>query len=217
MTVNELWAEKPPFASHRSVNIRAMVLEGNRPAPATEIHPRVWRLVERCWRENPKARPTFAQVVLRLKRFPDHWSASMRASMGIQHRHPSGGGDEDTFAATALPEDEDESDNISMYDARTLTISHESSAQGRHRAISPSDPKSPTARRRRTEDKDEFSQGEYILVAPRDAVSPVDRDFFGSDNRSRDVLSNESSDDDSGFGFDVSVKVNNDLLLLPRV
>jgi hypothetical protein len=157
-----------------------------------------------CFNSNARTRH---QVVLRLKRLPDHWSASMRASMGMKRRNTQLGGSggdevEDPTEASALPEDDNGDDEF--YDkGTTATLTRDThlftgGAQPRRAtahsaagAAGASGGGAGAAGAREKEDE------RYVLSSRlRDEPSEyVDVDDSGNE------------DEENGFGFGCSVKV----------
>lgn len=66
----ELVAREVPYKQHKqqAYIINGVCNEGLRPPEPKGCPPQLWQLIQRCWQQDPAQRPTFANVVVGLKR-----------------------------------------------------------------------------------------------------------------------------------------------------
>ena len=67
MLAVEVFTGNHPFPDIKGINFALAILAGNRPARPKNIPDDVWELVEKCWNDNPGARPEIGDVVKRLE------------------------------------------------------------------------------------------------------------------------------------------------------
>ncbi len=78
----ELWTHKLPFTDVDSFRLPGKIVEGLRPPVPTNCNPRISELMQECWRENRKSRPTFHEILSRLSTIDSFLSTSVSASLG---------------------------------------------------------------------------------------------------------------------------------------
>ena len=77
MVVVEVFTGKLPFEGQKDEAVLLRILEGGRPemprnAQAVGLTEEMWKLLEACWQQNPKKRPTMKEVVRRWRKFVEH-------------------------------------------------------------------------------------------------------------------------------------------------
>ena len=77
MLAVEVFTGKVPFDKQKNEAVVVSILEGSRPkmpenAQAVGLTGEMWNLLESCWRQDPKKRPTMEEVVRRWQRFVEH-------------------------------------------------------------------------------------------------------------------------------------------------
>ena len=73
----EVFTGKAPFDKQKNEAVVVSILEGSRPkmpenAQAVGLTGEMWNLLESCWRQDSKKRPTMEEVVRRWQRFVEH-------------------------------------------------------------------------------------------------------------------------------------------------
>ena len=77
MVVVEVFTGKLPFEGQKDEAVLLRILEGGRPemprnAQVVGFTEEMWKLLEACWQQNPKKRPTMKEVVRRWRKFVEH-------------------------------------------------------------------------------------------------------------------------------------------------
>jgi hypothetical protein len=72
MLAVEIFTGEIPFVEQENVAVVFQILRGDRPempenAQEVGLTVEIWKLIESCWRQNPKKRPTIKEVVVRLQ------------------------------------------------------------------------------------------------------------------------------------------------------
>ena len=70
----EVFTGKIPFGEQKNEAVVLRISQGGRPempgnAQAIGLSVEIWNLLESCWRQDPKKRPTMAEVVRRWQKF----------------------------------------------------------------------------------------------------------------------------------------------------
>jgi len=60
----------------RFITLLSCLQQGLRLDIPTSVHPRLSKLIERCWDENPDVRPTFAEIIVELEDILQHVQAA---------------------------------------------------------------------------------------------------------------------------------------------
>jgi len=73
----EVFTGKVPFEEQRNEAVVLRIMRGGRPAmpanaQAVGLTGEMWKLLESCWQQNPKNRPTMDEVVRRWETFVEH-------------------------------------------------------------------------------------------------------------------------------------------------
>ena len=73
----EVFTGKIPFEEQKNEAVVLRILLGGRPevpenAQAVGLTSEMWKLLESCWRQNPRRRPTMEEVVKRWQKFVGH-------------------------------------------------------------------------------------------------------------------------------------------------
>ena len=70
----EVFTGKIPFEEHKNEAVVLRISQGGRPeiprnAQAVGLTTEMWNVLESCWQQNPKKRPTMQEVVMKWQRF----------------------------------------------------------------------------------------------------------------------------------------------------
>ena len=77
MLAVEVFTGKIPFEEQKSEAVALCISQGGRPeipenAPVVGLTGEMWKLLEGCWQQNPKKRPTIEEVVRRWRKFVEN-------------------------------------------------------------------------------------------------------------------------------------------------
>jgi hypothetical protein len=72
MLAVEIFTGEIPFVGQENVAVIFQILQGDRPkipgnAQEVGLTVEMWKLIESCWRQNPRKRPTIEEIVVRLR------------------------------------------------------------------------------------------------------------------------------------------------------
>ena len=89
MFVVEVFTGKMPFEEQKNEAVLLRISRGGRPempenAQAVGLTGEIWKLLERCWQQNPKKRPTMAEVVRRWQMFVENDDSGGGATECVQ-------------------------------------------------------------------------------------------------------------------------------------
>jgi len=92
----EMLTKKVPFCGLDQLQIGTMIINGDRPLIPKTASNSLSRLIRDCWNQDPEARPTFSQILLKLTRwricFPDSDSAAIEDFYRSKSIHESSSG-----------------------------------------------------------------------------------------------------------------------------
>ena len=77
MIAVEVFTGKIPFGEKRNEMVALRILQGGRPempetAQAVGLTGEIWKLLQSCWQQNPKKRPTMEEIVRRWEKFAEN-------------------------------------------------------------------------------------------------------------------------------------------------
>jgi len=75
----EVFTGKIPFDEHKNEAVVLRISQGERPdmpenAQAVGLTGEIWKLLESCWQQNPKKRPTMDEIVRRWEKFVENYN-----------------------------------------------------------------------------------------------------------------------------------------------
>jgi len=76
----ELVTSKIPYENLTPLQAALSVRQGFRLEIPLSVHPRLSKLIQRCWEENPHTRPTFSEIIVELEDILRHVQASKGAN-----------------------------------------------------------------------------------------------------------------------------------------
>ena len=93
MLAVEVFTGEVPFVGHGDGAVVFQILRGERPdmpenAQEVGLTVKMWTLIEGCWRQNPKERPTIGVVVVRLQEFVSATKENNKVSQCVQISSP---------------------------------------------------------------------------------------------------------------------------------
>ena len=77
MLAVEVFTGKIPFEEQKNETVVLRISQGGRPGMPEDAHAvgltvEMWNVLESCWHQNPKRRPTMQEVVRRLQKFAEN-------------------------------------------------------------------------------------------------------------------------------------------------